>query len=118
PADERTDVYAVGLLVHRLLLGAGPFDRRRFLSLLSPGERSSPAEEIATRMPVELAGVVSRALAIEPEERFRSADGLAGARAIWGPAPGGGRQALLGCLAGAIAPMPPRPISRIAGRVG
>ena len=61
-SDERSDVYAVGQLLHFMLMGA-------------------PANEVPAdqRVPAWLADVIRRATAFEPSARFSSADELAAA---------------------------------------
>jgi serine/threonine-protein kinase len=84
-ADQRCDVYAVGIILYELLTGAVPFTGETFLGVLTkhlnelpPSMRSVyPDLQIST----ELEGVVQRTLAKDPTQRFQSMNELAGALA-------------------------------------
>ena len=80
PVDRRSDLYAVGLCLYELLAGRNPFD------LLPPGELMStvghpsipPLGEVVPSLPPTVAQLVMRALAVEPSQRFQSAEELRG----------------------------------------
>ena len=67
PEDERTDVFAFGLLLHRMLAGALPFG--------ADGRRAPAFTRAAPRLEVEeapaLGELISRMLAIDPVDRPR-----------------------------------------------
>jgi len=74
PADARADLFAVGAVMHHLLVGDPPFGKGNYAKLLSrivADER----ERIHTRAPGlgPVSDVIERALAYEPEDRFQSA---------------------------------------------
>lgn len=75
--DARTDVYAVGVLLYSLLVGAGPFDHiRGSLELLHAHVSLAPvppSHRAAQPIPREVEASVLRALAKRPEDRFASA---------------------------------------------
>lgn len=75
PADARTDLFALGLLLFEAATGErafdGPTDADVFAAILK-----SPAPDLSARrpdLPPELSAVVARCLAKEPDRRFRSA---------------------------------------------
>ena len=89
--DARADVYAVGMMAHRLLAGSFPFDAATEGAARAwhqSGERSFPRLEPA------VAAVVARATAVAPDQRFRTAAELlrdferALTRAPWFSVPG------------------------------
>jgi YVTN family beta-propeller protein len=77
--DYRTDVYALGGLLHFALTGQPPFPRDNDLAKLfahANAPRPRPSE-LVPGLPTELDGVVARAMAIRPEYRYESAGQLA-----------------------------------------
>lgn len=77
--DERADVYAIGSILYSLLAG-GPAYTGRTLDELLDKVKSGPPEPIAQRapgVPPDLAAIVERAMAREPEQRYPSAAELA-----------------------------------------
>jgi len=77
PVDARTDVYAVGVLLYSLLVGAGPFDHiRSQMELLHAHVSAAPvpvSQRAAQPIPAAIEAAVMRALAKRPEDRFASA---------------------------------------------
>jgi serine/threonine-protein kinase len=78
--DERTDVFALGLLLYELASGSHPFLPRGVV--VTPGEamartinmQARPLHEIAPAVPADLATIAARALEKNPEQRYRTID--------------------------------------------
>jgi serine/threonine-protein kinase len=73
--DERTDLYACGVVLFELLVGRPPFEGRRPVSVLMKHCASpipDPTRDVP-ELPRKVGEVVSRALAKEPRNRFQSA---------------------------------------------
>nr|WP_245767345.1 serine/threonine-protein kinase [Stigmatella erecta] len=78
--DRRSDLYAVGLCLYELLSGKNPFDS------VPPGElmtavaqpRVAPLSEVEPMTPPQVAQVVMKALAVDPAQRFQSAEEFRG----------------------------------------
>lgn len=77
--DNRTDIYATGVVLFQLLTGALPFDSSDTASTLLKiiNEPPPPLSTYLKDCPAELEGIVSRALAKKREERYASAADLA-----------------------------------------
>jgi serine/threonine-protein kinase len=77
PIDQRTDVYAVGVLLYSLLVGAGPFDHlRNAVELLHAHVSITPVvPSLRAKQSIspELDAAIMRALAKRPEDRFATA---------------------------------------------
>lgn len=69
--DVRTDVYALGVMLHELATG-----RRPFRAEGTPGESAAPQGR-RERMPPALGWIVARAIATEPEQRYTTVHELA-----------------------------------------
>jgi serine/threonine-protein kinase len=103
PVDGRIDIYALGVLIYRLLTGRLPFDGKNALTLAEQ-HMNAPPPRPSQRAPLSPAidTVVLRCLEKRPERRYRSVDelcdalhaavlgGRGGARVEGGPALGVG----------------------------
>ena len=91
PLDHRTDVYALGGVLHFLLTGQPPFPRDTELAKLFAHVNAPPPRpsEAVHGLPPAIDDVVAKAMAKRPEERHGSAGELAGAAAaaLGEPAP-------------------------------
>ena len=79
PVDRRADIYALGGLLDFALTGQAPFPRDNDLAKLfahANAPRPRPSQ-LVPGLPIELDGVVARAMAIRPEYRYESAGELA-----------------------------------------
>jgi serine/threonine protein kinase len=83
--DARTDIYSVGVILYRALVGASPFQSENLADLLLRirSHRHIPIEEASPKLEVELCAIVRRAMAREPAERFDSAHALLEALKDW-----------------------------------
>lgn len=84
--DARTDVYAMGVVLFRMLTGSEPFDAPNFSALVSKVMNEPPPslKELRSDIPSALEAVVHRALAKKREDRFPSMEKLAHALAPFG----------------------------------
>jgi streptogramin lyase/predicted Ser/Thr protein kinase len=76
--DARADVYALGCLLFYVLTGVAPYRRDSDEATLYAHLNDAPpdARALAPEVPEALAGVVSRALEKDPDDRFLSAGDL------------------------------------------
>ncbi|HWF72437.1 MAG TPA: protein kinase, partial [Solirubrobacteraceae bacterium] len=75
PADERSDIYALGCVLYALLTGRPPFTGEGFAAIIhqqANAEPRSPCEE-NPGVPAALSALVMRMLAKAPEDRPQSA---------------------------------------------
>lgn len=79
PADARTDLFAVGVLMHEMLTGAHPFRHRNSVATLHAILADDPPDVASAdaRIPPGLARIVTRLLRKEPAARFQAAADLA-----------------------------------------
>lgn len=79
--DASSDVYSIGVMLYRMLLGTVPFTGDSYLEVLIKHITESPVwpEDIASRrrLPAKAKQVVLTALAKKPSERFPSVDAFA-----------------------------------------
>ena len=72
PADSRSDVWALGVMLYEMAAGARPFDGQTGFELSSAIFHTTPPP-LPSRAPPQLQAVVSRCLQKEPERRYRRA---------------------------------------------
>ena len=84
PVDARTDVYALGCLLHFMLTGESPYRRDSDEATLYAHLNDPPPDvsQADPTVPPELAAVVSRALSKDPADRFQSAGDLGAAALV------------------------------------
>ena len=73
--DHRSDIFSLGVLLHELATGRRPFAGDTSLSLLASILKDTPAPVTQVRQacPQELARIVRRCLAKDPDRRYQSA---------------------------------------------
>src|SRR5690606_22387549 len=86
-ADARCDVYSLGALLYRAVVGRWPYAGPSLAQLVAqqqavPHRAALPPTEGVT-LPAGLRKVVARALALAPEERYASAEELGEALETW-----------------------------------
>ena len=81
--DRRTDIYSTGVMAYEMLSGRRPFepDNSSISSVILKviQETPAPMDTDMSRMLPEIEGIVSRAMAKAPADRFQSADQMRGA---------------------------------------
>jgi eukaryotic-like serine/threonine-protein kinase len=81
PVDQRTDIYAVGIMVHELVTGRLPFEAQGIADLLmkqiTVAPPRLPAEMLATDIGLALDAIIQTCLAKDPAERSLTAGQLA-----------------------------------------
>ena len=91
PVSARTDVYALGCVLHAALTGRPPFSRGTFAATMLAHLGDPPPRPSETPgVPAAFDAVIARALAKRPEDRFSSARDARGRRARGGRHPGRG----------------------------
>jgi serine/threonine-protein kinase len=74
-ADERSDIYAVGVTLFFLLTGRVPFDGKSPVNVMlaqQEGEVMPPSAERGEALPASLDALVLRSMAKDPAERYQS----------------------------------------------
>ena len=79
--DHRSDIYSLGALGYRMLVGRPPFRGNTITDILAKhvSEQPKPIREINPTVPQGLADAIMRCLAKDPWQRFSTAQELRGA---------------------------------------
>ena len=79
PVDQRTDVWALGVILYELLAGERPFQGRTDYAVVHAILNTSPRpiRELVPELPKGVEGIVGRALSPSIEERYEGAAALA-----------------------------------------
>jgi formylglycine-generating enzyme required for sulfatase activity len=90
PSDHRADIYAFGALAYEILAGQPPFTGAVPSAVLLKRLAGPPVRITSLRpdVPLELHELIERCLAVEPADRFQSADDVV--RALTGQTPPSG----------------------------
>jgi eukaryotic-like serine/threonine-protein kinase len=80
-ADERSDIYALGLTLYELITLQPAFAGGRRAELMRRVRAGDfpPVQEVVPRIPRQLAEIITKATATDPQDRFASADALTAA---------------------------------------
>jgi serine/threonine protein kinase len=76
PIDARSDIFAVGIVMHEMLSGHAPFRRESTVATLNAIVSTDPPELPATVSPL-LSQIVGRCIMKSPADRFQNAHDLA-----------------------------------------
>ena len=73
--DQRSDLFALGLILYEMLTGKGPFAAESALASLikRTQERATPVSDIDSQIPGALSGIVSKCLERDLDQRYQSA---------------------------------------------
>jgi hypothetical protein len=76
PIDARSDLFSLGTLLYVVTAGVKPFDGPTDLETLLRVQRAEfrPMSEIQSNLPADVVGVIEKAMRLEPEDRYASAD--------------------------------------------
>jgi serine/threonine-protein kinase len=83
--DRRTDVYAIGVVLYELLTGERPYAGRTLEEVTDAvnAARPYPIQRLRAGVSASLVGIAMRAMARDPDQRYRSAGALARALESW-----------------------------------
>jgi serine/threonine-protein kinase len=118
PVDARTDIYAVGILLYTLVVGAGPFPQARDQQQLINAhvlEPPTPPSHVARQLiPADVDRAILAALAKAPERRFQTAEQFSVELARIAAGLGGPAQPLAVAASGGQPAAPPAPAEPVA----
>ena len=78
PVDQRSDIFSMGVVFYKIVAGRTPFhdtDMRQVLARVHKWQYL-PVRQAAPLLPVEIAEIIDKALAREPERRYASVEDL------------------------------------------
>ncbi|MGD0792976.1 MAG: tetratricopeptide repeat protein [Terriglobales bacterium] len=76
--DQRSDIFALGLILYEMLTGKGPFAAESALASLikRTQERAIPVSDVDAQIPGALSGIVSKCLERDLDQRYQSASAI------------------------------------------
>ncbi|WP_437683297.1 serine/threonine-protein kinase [Sorangium sp. So ce131] len=88
PVDQRTDIYAMGVVLYQATTGQVPFDAATFNELLFKIvlEAAPTPQQLVPDLDAEFSGIIQKAMAREPGARFQSCAEFKSALLAWAAA--------------------------------
>jgi eukaryotic-like serine/threonine-protein kinase len=87
--DQRSDLFAVGLIFYELLTGKAPYKADTAIASLMKRthKRAVPASDVDSSVPVSLSAIVSRCLERDPKDRYQNTTELLRELEAWSADP-------------------------------